>query len=66
MARHTAHMLLGDTGRPPDAAGAAPATTRLSLTARTPLITALVALTVLGITAWPINTLLNLAAGTGH
>jgi len=68
LARHTAAMLLGGDepsapgGRADTAVGAA----RLSLTARTPLITGLVAVAALGITAWPINTLLNLAAAGGH
>lgn len=67
LARHTASMLLGDdeppaAGEPPKAA----ATTRLSLAARAPLITGLAAVAALGVTAWPINTLLSLAAQGGR
>jgi hydrogenase-4 component F len=69
LARHTASMLLGGddqpggrTGGRADAAG----TARLSLTARTPLVVGLVTVAALGITAWPITTLLNLAAIGGR
>ncbi|HVT69280.1 MAG TPA: proton-conducting transporter membrane subunit [Trebonia sp.] len=74
LARHTAAMLLGDSQSPPQPGGTAatvpapaPApAVPLPLTARIPLITALAVVAALGVTAWPINTLLNLAAHAGH
>ena len=67
LARHTASMLLGDD-EPADPAPPAATATRgaLSLPARIPLIAGLVTVAALGITAWPISTLLNLAAAGGH
>jgi hydrogenase-4 component F len=71
LARHTAGMLLGQN-HPSQALGSHETATApvpapaLSLTARTPLITGLVAVAALGITAWPINTLLGLAARASH
>ena len=66
LAAHAARMLLGDPDHDPvvDARPAAPGV--LGLITRTPLITALVAVAVLGITAWPISSLINTAAQTGH
>lgn len=64
LARHTAGMLLGDD-RPPAGEERA-GTSRLGPAARTPLIAGLVTVAALGITAWPINTLLALAAQGGH
>jgi hydrogenase-4 component F len=72
LARHTAAMLLGDTNPPhpnADPEAAAPTAVhaaRLPLVTRTPLVTALAVVAALGVTAWPISTLLNLAAQTGH
>lgn len=72
LARHTAGILLGDAhpprhGADPEAAEPTAAlATRLPLATRTPLITALAVVATLGVTAWPISTLLNLAAKTGH
>ena len=71
LARHTAAMLLGEADPPrhigtPPAAAPVPAAESLGLAARAPLITALAVVGALGITAWPITTLLNLAAQTGH
>jgi len=65
LARHTAAMLLGDGPPTPSPAPTAnPAS--LSLASRTPLILGLATVAALGITAWPINTLLHLAAQAGH
>lgn len=67
LARHTAAMLLGDDDPAgPGERAAASGTVRLGPGARTPLLIGLAAVVGLGITAWPINTLLNLAAGAGH
>lgn len=65
LARHTAAMLLGDSSPspPPGSAVVAPS---LGPVARTPLIIALATVVALGVTAWPINTLLSLAAQGGH
>ena len=59
---HTAAMLLGN----PEGGGRPAAPEALSLTARAPLITALVAVGALGITAWPISSLIATAAQGGH
>ena len=64
LARHTAGMLLGDDH--PPASGERAGTNRLGPVARTPLIAGLVTVAALGVTAWPINTLLTLAAQGGH
>jgi hydrogenase-4 component F len=65
LARHTAAMLLGDD-EPPEHAGGDAVAVRLGLAARAPLITGLVTVAALGVTAWPINTLLDLAAQAGR
>ena len=66
LARHTAAMLLGDDEPAYSAQPAAATLGALSLPARIPLITGLVTVAALGITAWPINTLLTLAAAGGR
>ncbi|HEU5425789.1 MAG TPA: proton-conducting transporter membrane subunit [Actinocrinis sp.] len=58
---HTAAMLLGN----PEGGGRPAASDALNLTARTPLITALVAVGALGISAWPISSLIATAAQGG-
>jgi hydrogenase-4 component F len=65
LAGHGARMILGttpsaDQSTPPAAGGPA-----LSMPARIPLITALATVAALGITAWPISTLLSAAAQVG-
>jgi hydrogenase-4 component F len=65
LAGHGARMLLGDDG-PTGTESAPPDGPRLSITTRFPLITALVVLAALGITAYPIRTLLTTAAGVGR
>ncbi len=60
MANHGARMLLGG-GESAPASGPT-----LSIPTRFPLITALVVLAALGITAYPISTLLTTAAGVGR
>jgi hydrogenase-4 component F len=67
LARHTAGMLLGDDEPPGPGDQAVPAhTAGFGAAARIPLITGLIAVTALGVTAWPINTLLAIAAAGGH
>jgi hydrogenase-4 component F len=61
LAHHGGRMLLADADH--DAPAPSPA---LSTRAYTPLITAVVVLAALGITVYPISSLLNAAAGVGH
>jgi hydrogenase-4 component F len=65
LAGHGARILLGDDDHNGTEA-APPDGPRLSITTRFPLITALVVLAALGITAYPISTLLTTAAGVGR
>lgn len=62
LAGHGARMLLG---APPDPGGPRPAGSA-AVGIRVPLITALIVLAALGITIWPIQTLLTAAAQTGR
>ncbi|MBS2964277.1 hypothetical protein KGA66_14550 [Actinocrinis puniceicyclus] len=67
LARHTAGMLLGDED--PGASGGATqpvAAARLGPAAWGPLVTGLVTVAALGVTAWPVTTLLGLAAQGGR
>jgi hydrogenase-4 component F len=65
LAGHGARMLLGTTPPVERTAPPAPEAPALSVPARIPLITALVTVAALGITAWPISTLLSAAAQIG-
>lgn len=66
LGRHTASMLLGEDGSRTPITGATPSSPPFSLSTRTPLIVGLITVATLGITAWPINTLLSLAAARGR
>lgn len=68
LATHGAQMLLGDGHGDGDTETAPPPAdeSALSISARFPLITALVVLAALGITAYPISTLLATAAQAGR
>jgi hydrogenase-4 component F len=66
LARHTAAMLLGDREPGDGAPRPVRADSTLSLAARVPLLTGLVAVAALGVSAWPITTLLGLAAAGGR
>ncbi len=62
MARHTASMVLGGNGN--EAASPVPAAEELA--ARWPLVTGLVAAAALGVTAWPVTTLISVVAPAGR
>jgi hydrogenase-4 component F len=65
LAAHGARMLLGTTLAVDRTSPPEPGAPTLSVPARIPLITALVTVAALGITAWPISTLLTAAAQVG-
>jgi hypothetical protein len=66
MVRHTAAMLLGENDALRSGGVRSTGTASFSRADRTPLIVGLAAVVALGVTAWPIATLLSLAASGGH